>query len=190
MEFKGCGGNCGGSAGGSAAADVPALLRRLRVLVDRLEDGAAKHNPNWALQPRVPVGSRDGGQWTAGGPQSFSDHLRTGVQPVSVITQEIIRGLLERGHTKNPYPNDPECKKEWDNAKILCLNLMQTEDGDLSNVYGGDIFACMRGQVSERCGGNPIEPPPKRPPYSIPPNGPCRSRCLGENPDGGRRRPR
>jgi hypothetical protein len=47
---------------------INAMLRdELRVLRRLARDAETKRNPNWALQPRAPRGTPQGGQWTSGG---------------------------------------------------------------------------------------------------------------------------
>lgn len=169
METKDCGTACSGHIERTTDGSVPALLQRLRTLVERLDD-SGKHNPNWALQPRVPAGTAEGGRWSAGG--GFGQWLRTGLQPVGLPLLGLGRRIIER----NPHPDDPECVKEWQEAQSYCLELFNALNKDPTrNIYGPDYNACLLGQVSERCGGNPVDraprtPPVRRPwPFSTPP---------------------
>jgi len=57
----------------------------------------------------------------------------------------------------NPFPRDPKCAEEWANAYKYC-DRMQKE-GKFQPGYAGpgkDLRSCLLGQVSERCGGNPV----------------------------------
>ena len=49
-----------------------------------------------------------------------------------------------------------ECKKEWDEAERECLKEM---GGPNRGLHGGhfDLNECMKGYVSERCGGNNVD---------------------------------
>jgi hypothetical protein len=59
----------------------------------------------------------------------------------------------------NPYPEDRGCAGEWENAKKYCRELDDAGKlgvGDYRNH--GKIFGqCVRGQVSARCGGSPVD---------------------------------
>ena len=56
----------------------------------------------------------------------------------------------------NPFPDNPECAEEWATAMAFCFRLWQKKvfkpgyDG-----FGADFEKCVKGQVSEACGGNP-----------------------------------
>ena len=57
--------------------------------------------------------------------------------------------------------NDDDCKKEWENARDYCSDLEamprnSPEWKNYINVWGGNLGRCIRGQVSERCGGNRV----------------------------------
>jgi hypothetical protein len=58
--------------------------------------------------------------------------------------------------------DDDDCKKEWKNARDYCSDLEamprnSPEWKNYINIWGGDIGRCIRGQVSERCGGNRVD---------------------------------
>lgn len=56
---------------------------------------------------------------------------------------------------KNPYPDRPECAEEWNYALRKCAELLT--DGKLGTRGYADSFSkCVRGMVSEDCGGGPI----------------------------------
>ncbi|HYM32117.1 MAG TPA: hypothetical protein VEU47_12500, partial [Candidatus Cybelea sp.] len=57
----------------------------------------------------------------------------------------------------NPYPDRPECVEEWDHAKKYCEDLIRKGRlGKGDNWNSGDsYYQCVRGQVSEACGGAP-----------------------------------
>jgi len=59
----------------------------------------------------------------------------------------------------NPYPNDPDCVEEWENARKYCNE--QRRSGRLkwsdSRRYSLTYDQCVRGQVREACGGTAIE---------------------------------
>lgn len=105
-----------------------------------MADGLARsYNPN---EPRVPAGNPGGGEWTSddfatNGPTTKPDEQRVGWRgPVS----------------------SPECDEEWAAAARYCMDLLNR--GLLGiGAYrrmGSTPEQCMRGQVSARCGGNPL----------------------------------
>ena len=56
-----------------------------------------------------------------------------------------------------------ECNKQWKNAAEYCSQLDDIprdtpEWKKVVKIFGGSIFNCMKGQVSERCGGNKVIP--------------------------------
>jgi hypothetical protein len=58
---------------------------------------------------------------------------------------------------RNPSPDRPECVKEWEDAWRFCKHL--EDEGELGRPdswFGRTVEECMRGQVSEDCGGNPV----------------------------------
>lgn len=78
--------------------------------------------------------------------------------PDQAIPQSLPRTL------DNPFPSDPDCENEWWKAKRYCKRL--SDDGLLGTgdyrEHGRRFEQCVRGQVSERCGGNPINRTPKK----------------------------
>jgi RHS repeat-associated protein len=58
--------------------------------------------------------------------------------------------------------DDDECKKEWKKAGDFCSQLDDLRTNDpiefrkWKNIFGPNIQSCMKGQVSERCGGHKI----------------------------------
>ncbi len=67
------------------------------------------------------------------------------------------------GSENCPVPDDgDDCKKQWQRARIWCA----TNFGDPKydpQVFGSTMEQCVRGQVSERCGGNRVSQPPPPP---------------------------
>jgi hypothetical protein len=54
----------------------------------------------------------------------------------------------------------PECREEWEHAQRFCDDLLRRNK--LGALYGGygfgrSMIQCLMGQVSERCGGNPVD---------------------------------
>jgi RHS repeat-associated protein len=58
--------------------------------------------------------------------------------------------------------DDDDCKKEWKKAGDFCSQLDDLRTNDpiefrkWKNIFGPNILSCMKGQVSERCGGHKI----------------------------------
>jgi hypothetical protein len=55
----------------------------------------------------------------------------------------------------NPYPYSRKCAAEWEAAYEFCDE--QEKQGNFKPGYSGfgsDYYKCLRGQVSEECGGN------------------------------------
>ncbi len=127
-------------------------------------------------EPRIPRGQPGGGQWTTDGATSqTADSLLQPTQevipfPLGPMIRPIpgIRPLPpgidlpvplpvpREGIPWNPYPDRPECEKEWQEAWKACDKLYR--DGKLGpkSRWGKDIGACLRGMVSQDCGGNPV----------------------------------
>lgn len=94
------------------------------------------------------------------------------IRPVPQIPDEISpipfigpNELKDDGKGYNrPRPSDEECGKQWAEASKICND----EQAKLvaQGIYGGfDMARCLKGLVSEDCGGNPVEhPKPKRRP--------------------------
>jgi hypothetical protein len=63
-------------------------------------------------------------------------------------------------------PDDPECEKEWSDALERCgrefLKLRKRRTGE--HVYFNQE-RCVKGYVSQRCGGNGVDPKPQIRPY-------------------------
>ncbi len=79
-------------------------------------------------------------------------------------TDQAIRGVKgfvnacfrQIGNT-TPNKNDPECDREWDEARAICADLLGRRNPPLG-ITGGfrNVEDCARGLVSERCGGNRV----------------------------------
>lgn len=64
-----------------------------------------------------------------------------------------------RGELRNPYPDRPECEEQWADAfeycgKLLRRGLLGTDE---YRGIGRTFYQCVMGQVSEDCGGNPVD---------------------------------
>jgi hypothetical protein len=74
---------------------------------------------------------------------------------------------------QNPYPRDPDCAQEWETAREYCGRLAAAGllgGGDYKE-HGRYYEQCVRGQVSERCGGNPVDRTERTPAYPKKPRG-------------------
>lgn len=49
-----------------------------------------------------------------------------------------------------------KCRDEWNQARILCLDLMQSRRLGPKSGFGKSFDKCVGGMVSARCGGNQI----------------------------------
>jgi hypothetical protein len=56
----------------------------------------------------------------------------------------------------NPYPDSPECEQEWDRAQKFCDELRRRGKFGKNGYkgFGWWFNQCLRGQVSQNCGGN------------------------------------
>lgn len=60
---------------------------------------------------------------------------------------------------ENPYPDRPECVEQWDYALRACKDLLKRGKlkWDDSRRYSITFGQCVKGMVSEDCGGTPVE---------------------------------
>jgi hypothetical protein len=133
---------------------------------------------NVSAEPRIPRGQAGGGQWTVSPSApvipaqeviplpSESPMIRP---PIAPPAPELMRPLppgaapidvpniVPREIPANPYPDRPECAEEWAHATRYCLDLLKKgllgKDG--YRGMGNRLDQCIRGNVSESCGGNP-----------------------------------
>lgn len=71
----------------------------------------------------------------------------------------VVPDVLPRDVPKNPYPDRAECAEEWESAERYYYNLQRRRllgKGDYRGM-GKTFEQCVRGQVSEGCGGNSLE---------------------------------
>ena len=152
-------------------AQAIALARKLEAA------GLLKTDWNPAKHPRWPAKSPDsvGGQFSpagtstgTGGPGNLAQIAIPFPVPEAIplpgriqIPSEVLSPpitLLPRGATHNPYPERRECVEEWADASEFCENLRRR--GLLGKgAYRGmgrNYDECVRGQVSEDCGGNQL----------------------------------
>jgi hypothetical protein len=142
-----------------------------------------KYNPD---EPRVPAGGPNGGQWTTGGGSgalSSSNGVGDGSTRTSQLTipwdlpadipfdipeipSEITPAPLDFPGAQfhpagplptNPHPDDPECEQEWADAFRFCDRMYREGKLGPRSGFGRDMQRCLLGQISERCGGNPVD---------------------------------
>jgi hypothetical protein len=67
--------------------------------------------------------------------------------------------LLNIEGDNQPTAQSAECLAEWTEARSFCSVLMSDPKRlrRSPNVWGGSFDRCVRGQVSQRCGGNKVE---------------------------------
>jgi hypothetical protein len=69
-----------------------------------------------------------------------------------------VPGIAQPRTFENPFPDDEGCKEEWSDAIQYCGRL--AAEGKLGSgnykEHGKYFQQCVRGQISERCGGNPV----------------------------------
>jgi hypothetical protein len=127
-----------------------------------------------AAHPRWPAGSPDGigGEFApqgAGGPSASLIDTQVGGMAIPMgipleeplvepLPTEIVPPPISGPIRRNPYPSRPECVKEWAEADARCRDL--ADRGLLGKPpykgHGDAYDQCVRGQVTEACGGNPV----------------------------------
>lgn len=79
--------------------------------------------------------------------------------PSEIVPPAIIAPNADpRAAPQNPYPSRPDCVEEWASATRYCDNLRRRGllgKGDYRGM-GKTYGQCLRGQVSEECGGNSL----------------------------------
>jgi hypothetical protein len=82
------------------------------------------------------------------------------MQPTATLTPFGSFDLPDAQGADNPWFQpaalSADCAEEWERARIFCAELYERNLLGLPG-FGRTIAQCMRGQVSERCGGNPVE---------------------------------
>ena len=58
--------------------------------------------------------------------------------------------------------DDDDCRKQWRDAREYCAGVgaiprSSPQWNDYEEIWGGSYDRCVRGQVTERCGGSRIE---------------------------------
>jgi hypothetical protein len=76
---------------------------------------------------------------------------------IAAAAAQMPAGTINERRTSTPaIPDTPECKEEWDYAEERCERLRKQNLLGMRG-YARTFDQCLRGFVSERCGGNPIE---------------------------------
>jgi hypothetical protein len=65
--------------------------------------------------------------------------------------------ISPRTPTANPYPEKRKCAEEWAKATEYCYDLKRRGllGADGYRGFGKSLNQCIRGMISEECGGNP-----------------------------------
>jgi hypothetical protein len=159
--------------GAQSADELVALAKELYA------SGMLKRDWDPSKHPRWPAGSPDGtgGRFAPGdvdldgAPADESSASTRTAQAIPIPFEAVIPrgaipwpseiapplGIYPRRELVNPFPDDPECEKEWAAALLDCWKLKTNKQlGRGDNRGSGRTFdQCVRGRVSERCGGNP-----------------------------------
>jgi hypothetical protein len=161
--------------GAQSGVEIVALAKELHA------SGMLKRDWDPSKHPRWPAGSPDstGGRFAPGdaasdGVPGYESLAPTRTAQVDVLPipfdaiaprgaipwpSEIAPplGIYPRRELVNPFPDDPECEREWTSALLHCWKLKERKQlGRGDNRGSGRTFdQCVRGRVSERCGGNP-----------------------------------
>jgi len=79
--------------------------------------------------------------------------------PSEVVPPPAIPDIAPRNSLKNPYPDRPECERQWAEAIKYCTDLIRRGKLGTDEYRGkGRIFQqCVMGQVDEDCGGSIVE---------------------------------
>jgi hypothetical protein len=84
---------------------------------------------------------------------------------INPIVQPIISNIIEMC-----TPTSDDCKTEWRRAQNVCYEWIQELQDprtpklrrkQLLDLTGGSMTACQMGQVSQACGGNRVDTPPR-----------------------------
>lgn len=80
------------------------------------------------------------------------------VEPCGVVQAIgiVVGSVLVLSTTGDNSPHSAECTREWKEARDFCSELMNNP-GRAPNIWGGSFDKCVRGQVSQRCGGNRVQ---------------------------------
>jgi hypothetical protein len=159
--------------GAQSANELVALAKELYA------SGMLKRDWDPSKHPRWPAGSPDGtgGRFAPGdadldgAPVDESSASTRTAQAIPIPFEAVIPrgaipwpseiapplGIYPRRELVNPFPDDPECEGEWAAALLDCWKLKTNKQlGRGDNRGSGRTFdQCVRGRVSERCGGNP-----------------------------------
>jgi hypothetical protein len=147
------------------------LARQLRA------SGLLKADWNPSKHPRWPGGSPGGigGEFAPAGAtseESVATQPRAPVIPAQItipVPFELPGGIpfpseigpppaiIYPREPRNPYPDRPECEQEWADAIKDCEELRRKGLLGRDGYRGmGNFYQCVRGRVSQSCGGNSV----------------------------------
>jgi hypothetical protein len=94
------------------------------IAIGRWIQAEFKYNPHWHLQPRVPGGQPDGGQWT--------DYLQSNIVGplVRYLAPEVVRRLRE--HARRLAPILRRMPRRWDDSRQPTEESYDDESGRIS----------------------------------------------------------
>ena len=100
------------------------------------------------------IGGTLAGRWAA--PHIAKALIRAGIValPVAALHGDQV---LRETPVPPQCPDDADCEEEWKEAIKRCAR--RIGDPNWRGITGGfgNLYDCARGQVSERCGGNPVK---------------------------------
>jgi hypothetical protein len=119
--------------------------------------------PNLGPTMNVAMGGQPTGVWPRPGlPVPFPDVW----EPWRQQAEQGIKGLIDAwrrtfGGSAGSY--DPDCDQEWQEAREACREeLAKPHPSGVRTGRYRDVEECARGLVSERCGGNKVDYPPRK----------------------------
>jgi hypothetical protein len=162
----------------------PPLSKRGKALADQSNEFAGRLQMSGLLKadwdpqkhPRWPANSADsvGGQFAPVDADGAADEAKASIFPAQIaiplgvpealpfplpseIVPPLVTPVLPRSLPQNPYPSRRKCVKEWAEAEEFCRDLQRRGLLGRGDYFwmGKTLAQCIRGQVSEACGGNP-----------------------------------
>ena len=111
--------------------------------------------------PNLPTWNWDGITWPSRQPNASTPAPEAALPP----------GAAANSPAEYCPPTNAECDAEWLRARNVCFEWMNElgrpdissrRRRQLMDLTGGNMGSCLRGQVSQACGGNRVDNPPKR----------------------------
>lgn len=118
--------------------------------------------PDWLKpSPNLPTWNWDGITWPSRQPSASTPRPESALPPAAAANSP----------AEYCPPTNAECDAEWLRARNVCFEWMNElgrpdissrRRRQLMDLTGGNMGSCLRGQVSQACGGNRVDNPPKR----------------------------